>query len=200
MSDSGSTGAGWDDGNTERPPSDGAPPPPPPSGGGAPPPPPPPPAETTDRTGQAVDIGPRLGARLIDFILLAIVGAIVTSFFTSGADANNPLSFATSLTGFLATVVTAVINVGYFAYLEASRGQTLGKQLLNIRVIGPGGGNPTMEEALKRNLWIAAGIIPFLGGLIELGLVIWIIITITQGADKRGVHDQFAGGTQVVRT
>ena len=32
-------------------------------------------------------------------------------------------------------------------------GQTLGKQVLKMRVYGASGGNPTMEEALRRNAW-----------------------------------------------
>lgn len=195
MSDTGSTGRGPDDQDPGTPP----PPPPPPSGGGTPPPPPPPPAETGNRTGQAADIGIRLGARLIDFIILAIVGAIISAFLVD-VDSANPFAATMSMTTWVATLITTAINVGYFAYLESSRGQTLGKQLLNLRVIGPDGGHPTLEQGIKRNLWMAAAIIPAIGGLIELGLVIWIIISVSQSVDKRGVHDNFADGTQVVRT
>ena len=138
-------------------------------------------------------------ARLIDFVLLAIVGAIVGAFLVD-VDSANPFSATMSAAAWLSTLITTAINVGYFAYLESSRGQTLGKQLLSLRVIGADGGNPTLEQGIKRNLWMAAAIIPFIGGFIELGLVIWIIVTITQTVDKRGVHDTFAGGTQVVRT
>lgn len=195
MSDTGSTGSGPDDRDRGTPP----PPPPPPGDGTPPPPPPPPTAETVDRTGQAADIGPRLGARLIDFILLAIIGAILSAFLVD-VDSANPFSATMSMSTWVATLITTAINIGYFAYLESTRGQTIGKQLLKLRVLGPDGGNPTLEQGIKRNLWMAAAIIPVLGGLIELGLVIWIIISITQSIDKRGVHDAFADGTQVVRT
>lgn len=140
---------------------------------------------------------------MIDAIILWIVTTILTLVIIGPAlgDVGTMEAFTGGF-GFrawLASLVAALINIGYFAYLESSRGQTFGKQLLNIRVVGPGGGNPSMEEAVKRNLWLAAGLIPFIGGLVELGLIIWIVVTITQSADKRGVHDQFAGGTQVVR-
>lgn len=193
MSDSGSTGRGPDEQDP------GAPPPPPPPGGGAPPPPPPPPAETGSRTGQAADIGIRLGARLIDFIILAIVGAVISAFLVD-VDSANPFEATMSMTTWVASLITTAINIGYFAYLESTRGQTLGKQLLNLRVIGSDGGNPSLEQGIKRNLWMAAAIIPAIGGFIELGLVIWIIISVSQSVDKRGVHDTFADGTQVVRT
>lgn len=206
MSDTGSSGSDRHDG-TGTPPdggSGGTPPPPPPSGGGTPPPPPPPPSDAGSTTGQAVDIGPRLGARLIDAIILWIVTFVITILIigpTLGdVGAMDAFTGGMGVRAWVATLLATAINVGYFAYLESSRGQTFGKQLLNIRVVGPGGGNPTMEQALKRNLWLAAGLIPIVGGLIELGLVIWIIVTITNGADKRGVHDEWAGGTQVVHT
>lgn len=188
----------------------GGTPPPPNQGGSAPPPPPPPPPATgaagaTGTTaGQAADLGPRLGARLIDAVILWIVSLIIVVPLVIGSifndvGANAAFGFGNSVGGWIASLVTTAIYVGYFAYLESSRGQTIGKQLLNLRVVGPGGGNPTMEQALKRNLWLAASIIPIVGGLIQLGLIIWIIVTISGGSDKRGVHDQFAGGTQVVR-
>ncbi len=91
--------------------------------------------------------------------------------------------------------------------LESSRGQTLGKMLLRIRTVGAGGGNPTTAEALKRNAWTAIGIlgvVPMLGwigNLLSLAAVIAIMVTISGNtATRQGWHDNFAGGTRVVRT
>lgn len=112
----------------------------------------------------------------------------------------NVLTMGTSMGAWLAMLINTIISVAYFAYLESVRGQTLGKQLLKLRVVGPDGGNPTMEQALRRNLWLALGLIPtLLGSLVSIGVVIWIIVTISGAADKRGVHDQW-GDTRVVRT
>ena len=36
-------------------------------------------------------------------------------------------------------VINTVIGLGYFGYLESSRGQTLGKQVLKLRTYGPDG-------------------------------------------------------------
>jgi hypothetical protein len=64
-----------------------------------------------------------------------------------------------------------------------------------------------MEEALKRNAWVALGIlgvIPFLGfvgSLLSLVAVITIAVTISNDKMARhGWHDNFAGGTTVFRT
>ena len=149
-------------------------------------------------------MGQRLGARLIDFVLLWIVSLVIIVPLLIGAifsdvSAGGGFGFGFSVGSFVASIVSAALYVGYFAFLESSRGQTLGKQLLNIRVVGPGGGNPTMEEAVKRNAWLALGVIPILGGLLTLGAAIWIMVTISN-AQQNAVHDDFAGGTYVVTT
>jgi uncharacterized membrane protein len=63
-----------------------------------------------------------------------------------------------------------------------------------------------MQESVRRNLWTAASvlaIIPFIGGLLgglaQLVAVISIMVTIANSPTKQGWHDQFAGGTEVVR-
>ena len=63
-----------------------------------------------------------------------------------------------------------------------------------------------MEEAFKRNAWVAIGIlgaIPFLGfvaSLLSLAAVITIAVTISNDRVARhGWHDNFAGGTTVFR-
>jgi len=69
---------------------------------------------------------------------------------------------------------------------------------MKLRVHGASGGNPTMNESLRRNGWAALGIIsglPTIGwlfGLLELAAVIYIAVTINSDALKRGWHDKFA--------
>ena len=106
----------------------------------------------------------------------------------------------------VASVVTAAITLAYFAFLESSRGQTVGKMLLKLETRGPTGGRPTMEQAVRRNAFTAIGvlgIIPFFGflaGLLSLAAVIMIAVTINKNTEtRRGWHDDFAGGTTVVK-
>jgi uncharacterized RDD family membrane protein YckC len=143
----------------------------------------------------------RFLARFIDGILVGIVSVIITIVLTAASD-----SFI--LTGVVSSIVTAAIYLGYFAYLESNRGQTLGKQILKLKVVGPDGvSNPTMEQAVRRNIWTAfgiAGVVPVLGaligGLAELAAVILIAVGIN-GDTVRRQHwfDKFAGGTQVIK-
>ena len=74
-----------------------------------------------------------------------------------------------------------------------------------IEVEGASGGNPTVQESVKRNIWIAfglAGIIPILGlvgSLASLVAVILIAVGISNdSATRRPCTDTFAG-TRVVK-
>ncbi len=137
---------------------------------------------------QPGDLLPRFLSRLIDGLILLVVNVILVVV----------------LNNVIAGVIGGIIYLGYYAYLESSRGQTFGKQIMKLRVHGASGGNPTMEEALRRNAWAALGIISglpawaWLFGLVELVAVIAIAVTISQDPLKRGWHDKF-GNTSVTK-
>lgn len=168
----------------------------------------------TGGVGQPADLMPRFLARLIDFVLLAVVNGVLVSILVVGMVMG---SDAGSLTGWgsdpgasfaanaVSSIVTAAITLGYFAFLESSRGQTLGKMLLRLETRGPAGGRPTMEQAIKRNAFTAIGvlgIIPFLGivaSVLSLVAVVMIAVTISKDPQNHGWHDDFAGGTTVVK-
>ena len=210
---------------TPPPPDMSSPPPPtaaaPPPTAAAPPPPPPPPAQEafpapppgTDvpamgvpRPGELLD---RFLARLIDFVILiiptGILYAVLSAIFLNG--------FTYSVGEYLLfylfySIITVAIQLGYFAYFESSRGQTLGKQVMKLRTFAPdGASNPTMEQAVRRNSWLAIGllaIVPILGpivsGLGSLAAVILIAVGINSDTVRRQHwFDKFAGGTQVMK-
>jgi uncharacterized RDD family membrane protein YckC len=224
------------DPNQNQPPEDDGTPPPPPAGQSYPPPPPPPgqgsygtnqpggwqqpgamppPPQTSGGIGQPADLWPRFAARLIDYILLTLVNVFIVGFvivgMLVGTGGGTPTGFGmdngtTWAANAIYTVLAAAIALGYFTLMEANRGQTIGKMLLKLQTRGPDGGNPTFEQALKRNAFTAIGvlgIIPFLGflaGLLSLVAVIMIAVTISKNtATRRGWHDDFAGGTQVIK-
>lgn len=151
------------------------------------------------------DLGTRFLARLIDHILLGIVNfviivpLIIAAAFTGVGNGMNPFG-GFSVGSLIAAIVTAAITIGYFALMEANTGQTVGKMLIGLKTVGPDGNKPTMEQALKRNAWYALGIVPFLGGLAQLAVVIYIAVTINNSATRTGWHDTFAGGTRVIKT
>ncbi|MBY5162317.1 RDD family protein [Salsipaludibacter albus] len=180
-----------------------APPPPPDSGGGMPPPP-----SSAAPGVAAADVGIRLGARIIDSIILAIIGTIILSPIIFGlmfADADGGMMSALGGGGFgiasiLYSLLALAIGLGYYALFDSRMGGTPGKKILSLGVQGPDGTNPTIEESLKRNSWLALNVIPVVGGLLQLGAAIYIAVTISQSDSNQGWHDGFAGGTRVVRT
>jgi uncharacterized RDD family membrane protein YckC len=162
--------------------------------------------------GQPADLMTRFLARLIDYVILFVVNLVLVTVLIVGAIMGDTAGFggigATNFAaGAVSSVVVAIIYVGYFSILESSRGQTVGKMAMKIKVLGPDGGNPTMAEAVKRNAWAGLGVLGvvpfiggFIGGLLQLAAVIYIAVTINNTvATRQGWHDEFAGGTRVVR-
>jgi uncharacterized RDD family membrane protein YckC len=217
--------------STQNPPEGSFQPPPPPEGQqsapgtpppapGTPPPAPAPPNEPgygyggpTSGVGQPADLLMRFFARLIDFILLGIVNTIIAVIIVAGAfglSGGNSYGFGSGHSygaSALSAVIASVLYLGYFTLMESRTGRTIGKMLLKLQTQGPDGSTPTTEQALKRNFWVALGIlgvIPVVGGLIgsvaELAIVILIAVTIHSSPVREGWHDKLAGGTRVLKT
>ncbi len=161
----------------------------------------PPPVSGT-RPGELLD---RFLARLIDGVIVGVAYGILGLALISGLLLNGSGGW------FVARLVTSVVLVGlqlgYFVYLETSRGQTIGKMLLKLRVVGPDGGLPTLEQSLRRNIWMAAGlavVVPLIGGLVSSGVQLVAVIMIAVGinndtVNRQAWHDHFAGGTRVIK-
>ena len=165
--------------------------------------------DNSDQTGAdaqgeeiGADLGVRFVARLIDAIILwlvfviIIVPIVVVAIFSGSGG----LGFGGfGIGNLVAAVIGAAVTIGYFAYLESSRGQTVGKMVMKLKTVGPDGENPSMEMAAKRNAWYALGVIPVIGWLLQLGATIYIAVTINSSPTHTGWHDTFAGGTRVIK-
>ncbi|HEX5088004.1 MAG TPA: RDD family protein [Nocardioides sp.] len=212
------------------PPGEPAPPPPPaPDTSAAPPPPtnpgtyPPPPAAPPPPAGAAApapgapaaQYGPgfpgnlldRFLARLIDGIILAVVFGIISAIFSSiiysGTHSLGEIFLFYLITG----VIETALALGYFGYMESSRGQTIGKMAMKLQTFGPDHqSHPTMEQAIRRNIYYAfplIAIIPvvgwFLYPLAALAALILILVGINSDPQRQHWFDKFAGGTQVLK-
>lgn len=154
-------------------------------------------------------LGERFLARLIDGFVLAIPIIIVNFVFSAIFLRGFTYSTGEYLLFWLFTSVAWVaIELGYFGFLESSRGQTVGKMAMKLKTVGPDGvSNPTMAQAIRRNFFYAIQlvyIIPILGsivgGLAMLGVLIYIAITINNDtANRQGFHDHFGEGTRVIK-
>ncbi|MBN3454407.1 MULTISPECIES: RDD family protein [Mycolicibacterium] len=134
-------------------------------------------------------LGMRFFARVIDGIIVGIV-----AFF---------LSFVTdSLSSYWVTgLFTGVLMFAYFVLFEVTQGWTPGKKILGLAVHGPGGApKPTLGQSAIRNAFTVLPVIPIVGGFLGVIAIIVIAVTISSSPTKQGKHDEFAGGTQVVKT
>jgi uncharacterized RDD family membrane protein YckC len=170
-----------------------------------PPPQPEPTAAAVGRPGELLD---RFLARLIDGLIVGvaygILSAILRPIFLQGFVYSTGEWF---LYWIVLTLIWVPVTLGYFAFMDSSRGQTFGKMALNLRVYGPDGGNPTIEQSIRRNIIYAfqlLAIIPILGSLVggvaALIGVIMIAVGINNDTVRRQAwHDRFAGGTYVMK-
>jgi uncharacterized RDD family membrane protein YckC len=153
----------------------------------------------------------RFVARLIDGILIGVVNAIIVSVLVVGLIGLNGANAFGSYgdnygPSLVAALIGVVINLAYFAFMESRQGRTLGKTVMKLHVQGAAGGNPTVEESLKRNWWLALpalAVVPVVGGLIgsliELVIVILIAVQINSDPERRPtVSDRFAD-TRVIK-
>ena len=167
---------------------------------------------TPPGVGQPGELGIRFVARLIDGIIVGIVVGILNAiivvglFGLSGGGGGYGISMGAGwAAGAISSIISAGLYLGYFTFMESRNGQTVGKMIFKLQTQAPDGSKVTTEQSLKRNLWVALGIlgvIPFLGivgSLLELAAVIAIAVTINNSPTKQGWHDNFAGGTKVVK-
>ncbi|MHC0433960.1 RDD family protein [Streptomyces sp. O3] len=185
---------------------DGAPPPPPPPGGGdfgAPPPPP----YGGDPYGGGygasdplagmpplADSGKRVLARVIDILVVGVVTYLLLWAFRWNSvdfdDVNGGSAFGRSL-------LTAILYMAYDVVMTVKTGQTLGKQLMKLRVANlDDGSTPTLQTAVVRAavLWL-----PFAFCCSFLWTAVCGGWSFFDKPYKQGLHDK-AGKTVVVST
>jgi uncharacterized RDD family membrane protein YckC len=131
----------------------------------------------------------RVGAHLIDIAILFIVFIILWSFAASFVSLS------------LVPFVNTAIVLAYAAGLETMRGQTLGKQVLGLRVRNQQGAYPTPGQALRRNSYFLLALLPgFIGGLVALTVIGWIAAAIlVDVVARQGINDRFARETFVTK-
>jgi len=145
-------------------------------------------SETMASLMQAPALGLRVGAGVIDVVLLAALDAAVLFLTLRIAGLQNSMADlrvipAVPFVGFL-----TLLAFGYFATFTVAGGQTVGKMLMKLRVIGDDG----------RPIDAAGGVLRAVGCLlvpITLGLS---YVPALFSSDHRAVHDRLAG-TRVVR-
>ncbi len=151
-------------------------------------------------------MGQRLGARILDGIIVGIPATILLTLiflplFTSSAHFDSNGNFQAGTGGIARQFITTLIFIALFAAYEifmiGKRGATIGKQLLGLKVVDENGGPVTMEQSAKRwAIFQLPGLVPILGGL-------WVLVCalspLFDSQRKQGFHDKGAK-TLVVRS
>ncbi len=143
----------------------------------------------------------RMGARILDFLPLALIGivaAIVAPFFAGPAEQSGGMVV-------LLMLLAMLVFTGYQIWLMTRYGQSLGKRLLGIRVIKEDGSNPgfvryvLLREFAFNLILQFIGLIPLLGPLVVL--VVWVacvVMLFLEDRDHRTLQDMLAN-TLVVK-
>jgi uncharacterized RDD family membrane protein YckC len=116
----------------------------------------------------------RFVASLLDGIILGIAGGIIGAILNESENGG--------------TVVSILLGIAYYTYLEGTSGQTLGKKALGIRVVSlEGGGSIGFGRAFIRYIGRIVSAIPLLLGYLWM---LW-------DKEKQTWHDKFAGSVVV---
>jgi uncharacterized RDD family membrane protein YckC len=164
-----------------------------------------------------IGFGPRLGAYLLDFIMVGIITAIVVTVFgvsgaalggaaTAGSEDASAAALGMAggfLGGIMASVIVVYVVALVWFLLEGFTGYTVGKLIVGIQIGNDDGtkagvGKLLLRYAIKNissvlgTLALLTGInaLSTLGGI--LGLIIFIGFFFVLGARKQGFHDMIA--------
>lgn len=167
---------------------------------------------------QAAKLTDRFLARLIDQAVIGVVAGVILAVFLYGA-IFQLIPAVSLLLIVLGWVASAAVFLGYYGFMESRQGTTLGKMVMKLRVEGPSGRQPTLAEAIRRNLWtgfLVLDVVPYLGtsffvlpilgslgplvAIIMMAMMILIAVGIhNDTVNRQGWHDRFAGGTRVLK-
>jgi uncharacterized RDD family membrane protein YckC len=150
--------------------------------------------------------GARFGAKLLDGLLdlaLCIPGMIWLFSAMSEPQQSRQLgmysqsvepNYGAMIGPIAAMVVPLLALTAYQWYLIATRGQTLGKKWLNIRILRTDGSPVGFVNGVILRNWIMQFLaqIPWIGGIISLVNICFIF-----GSEQQCLHDKIAG-TKVV--
>jgi uncharacterized RDD family membrane protein YckC len=149
----------------------------------------------------------RIAARLIDYVLWIVVSAISNTIFGIGALAanRNDVSYVAALA---AGLLSVILIAGYEIFMVGSRGATLGKLALGLKVTRAADGSaPDYKDAAMRMspfiaLSVLSGLIAPLSliiSLVLLGIGVASLVLLFTDPNRQTLWDKIAK-TRVVST
>lgn len=138
-------------------------------------------ASRTPASGRAAPLGRRALAAIVDIVLMAAIDAVVVYFTLRVADLPPAQVLDLPIAPMLGFF--ALLNGGYVAAFTAASGQTIGKMLTGVRVVGERTMRVGLGQAIARTAMWAACVLP-----VGLGVLVLLF-----ARDGRAPHDRFAG-------
>ena len=129
--------------------------------------------------------GARIVAGLIDFVVIVVLGVVMTVLF--GDTETDDGSFELSLSG-APFFIYVLLSFAYYFVLENNRGQTLGKMAMGLKVVSTAGPMTPGKIAIRTLLRIVDGFAFYLVA----------VIAIAVSKEHQRIGDM-AAGTNVVR-
>lgn len=179
------------------------------------------PSWTSNLTAQGTVPGPggvaladtpnRVIAAVIDFIILGIVGFIVSSLTTSmlGESFGGLFRIPSLISSLAAVVIMLAVSGAYFIGMWTRMGgATVGMRVLKLTVRDASSGGPiTQQQAISR--WLLLGApwalawfqYSILGLVLSVAVLVWyiyLLVTVAQSATRQGLHDK-QGNTVVAK-
>ncbi|MGE0862382.1 MAG: RDD family protein [Vicinamibacterales bacterium] len=143
--------------------------------------------ETMASLMQPPSLGARLAAGIIDVLLLAGIDAIILFLTLRIAGLQNTMADLRVIPPVPFAAFLALLAFGYVATFTVAGGQTIGKMLFNLRVIGDDG----------RPIDAAGGVLRAVGCMLVPATLGLSYVPALFSSDHRAVHDRLAG-TRVV--
>ena len=131
-------------------------------------------------------LGRRIGAALLDIVLLTLVAIVVGLLL---GDTETGKGRASVQLGTAGTLVWLVLSLLYYGAMEAATGQTVGKRLLGVRVVRLDGARPTPGNVAARTVLRIIDALP-------LAYLLGLVVVLVTG-DRRQRLGDLAGGTTV---
>ncbi|CAC9600118.1 hypothetical protein [uncultured Gammaproteobacteria bacterium] len=134
----------------------------------------------------------RLWASLLDALIILII-AMPIIYFTNGFDNIFKGTLSATYALFL-VAIQIVVFIALNGKLLLNKGQTIGKMVLNIKIVTLTGELPSVKQHLIKRfgVYLLTSQIPFIGQFLSMINILMIF-----GKKKRCAHDYFAG-TMVV--
>ncbi|RAV33985.1 RDD family protein [Corynebacterium heidelbergense] len=153
--------------------------------------------------GQAASAGIRLGAFVIDALLVGIVGLLISMLLLGGdfmaafrAAQNGNDNAAAAIPSWkyaLDSILGVVIWFAYRVGMETGAEGTLGKKILGLKVIGEDGGKLPAGRSFIRNIWYLIAALPStIASIAQIAIMIVLGVTLSRDARHQHQPDKWA--------